>query len=719
MRSGNLLFGKALLGLSLVLAACDVGTSEPPMVSGPFVDTVMTTDAADAADSLPPPATLNMVAPRERAATAQHRPWRAGHAIAHDGNRLAVADPWNGTLVVLDAATLTVQRTIAVGPAAHRVVAKDGIAWVAARNGSQVVRVDLETGAAQPFDVGPEPTGLALSDDGKVLFVTSAGSGQLQARQAKDGAPIAIYTTQARPMAVAAGDGGRLLVVHQSGALTQLTWKPEAGEKGFQQPVSSAVLPTSLVAGCGGGTPVSTRAMAVDAAPDRAEFAVAHVVARPGDVKSATSNLLAAASAQHKAALSAPGSAPDKSSNGYGGSGNPSGEQCQVPQPHRPIEVAASRVMTGGKPAPASAAPLAYEGVELAARVDQPEDIAYHPVLRVAFLVGRGSDDVVALHEDMGMAPFAVARLDAGSGPTGIAIAPSGGKAWVVSANRFRVTEISLLPLVGLQAPIAATVLPVLRESAPYAADPLSAPAQLGRTLYFGAYDKRVTADHKFACATCHLDGGEDRLVWFVTDGPRQTPALAGRMAGTAPFNWAGSEQKLQDNMTDTMHRMGGLGLPPVELAALEAFLLEGLAAAPPSAPVIDAGAIARGRDLFLSPEVGCGSCHLGGTGTDGKVHDVGTATLLDNAAALLRAGQFDAAMKMASGKVASVAAAGVRFNTPSLRNLAITAPYFHDGSMATIEKLITLSSDHAKMGNTATLTATQKADLAAYLRTL
>ena len=192
---------------------------------------------------------------------------------------------------------------------------------------------------------------------------------------------------------------------------------------------------------------------------------------------------------------------------------------------------------------------------------------AISDALALGFDVGGQSVKAVAVDHEGRV-------LQAATAPTGIAT--DGNKAWVLAANRFRVTEVSLAPLHERQAGQAVTEIDlradtpsVGRHSAAYAADPLPAAAREGRAIFFNAHNNALSADHAFACATCHLNGAEDQQTWFVAGGPRQTPVLAGRLAGTFPYNWKGSEQLLQDNMKDTVHRMGGKGLAPASLASL------------------------------------------------------------------------------------------------------------------------------------------------------
>jgi len=70
-----------------------------------------------------------------------------------------------------------------------------------------------------------------------------------------------------------------------------------------------------------------------------------------------------------------------------------------------------------------------------------------------------------------------------------------------------------------------------------------------------------------------------------------------------------------------------------------------------------------------------------------------------------------DPGRAMITGKWSDVG----KFNGPVLRVLAARAPYFHNGSAATLEKAIEFYDTRFRIG----LTATEKADLAAFLRTL
>jgi cytochrome c peroxidase len=57
-------------------------------------------------------------------------------------------------------------------------------------------------------------------------------------------------------------------------------------------------------------------------------------------------------------------------------------------------------------------------------------------------------------------------------------------------------------------------------------------------------------------------------------------------------------------------------------------------------------------------------------------------------------------------------------FDTPQLMSLALTAPYLHDGSAASLEEIWTVYNPHDRHGRTNDLTKDELNDLIEYLRT-
>jgi cytochrome c peroxidase len=155
---------------------------------------------------------------------------------------------------------------------------------------------------------------------------------------------------------------------------------------------------------------------------------------------------------------------------------------------------------------------------------------------------------------------------------------------------------------------------------------------------------------------------------------------LADRLVGTAPYGWEGEQATVTDYVVHTIGNLGGSGLAEAELEDLGRFLmvLEG----PPHASA-DSEVVRRGRSLFEDSAAGCGACHSGRASTDTAVHDLGN----------------------------------VPVDTPSLRFVRGTAPYFHDGRYPTLEAL--LADPASRMGHAASLPESDRAALAVFLRSL
>jgi cytochrome c5 len=128
------------------------------------------------------------------------------------------------------------------------------------------------------------------------------------------------------------------------------------------------------------------------------------------------------------------------------------------------------------------------------------------------------------------------------------------------------------------------------------------------------------------------------------------------------------------------------------KLAALRAYQ-HSIPAPPPPAGSFDPAAAKRGQGLFNRT---CATCHVGGSGTDnnasGKLH-APADTGMDGAYATRTAGKA--------------------YRTTPLRALWQHAPYFHDGSAATLADVVA----HYNKVRSLSLTAEQQHDLVEYLK--
>jgi YVTN family beta-propeller protein len=218
----------------------------------------------------------------------------------------------------------------------------------------------------------------------------------------------------------------------------------------------------------------------------------------------------------------------------------------------------------------------------------------------------------------------------------------------------------------------------------------------IGAQLFYGATDGRSSRAEWLTCANCHFDGMSDGRVWAgFPDGARNTPILFG-LQESAPYNWSGSWDELADIEIKIRGLQAGGGLiempqPNAPLGDVHAglsadldALVAYLDALPTPPPALVSGAdevMARGAVVF--EEMGCAGCHGAPVFSSLQMADVGT---------------------------------GGAFDTPSLRWLWMSAPYFHDGRAATLADVFALPGDHQLIGSVA---AEDIEALIAYLLTL
>ncbi|HEU4427936.1 MAG TPA: MbnH family di-heme enzyme [Myxococcota bacterium] len=272
--------------------------------------------------------------------------------------------------------------------------------------------------------------------------------------------------------------------------------------------------------------------------------------------------------------------------------------------------------------------------------------------------------------------------------------------------------------------------LPRGMPAPPVPADnPMSArKVELGRRLF---YDTRLSATGAYACASCHqqaraFSDGRARAVGATGElHPRSAMALANvaynvrfgwddpetasleaqaliPMLNTAPIELgvAGNEARILEALRrdrfyarefprEFSDAASGFDLAHVRkaIAAFERTLISGSSAYDRAVYGDERDALSpaarRGLALFASPELACSECHGGPTlgGADAAFHNTGLFNL-DGQGAYPPAGQGLFARTRAPADVG-------RFRAPSLRNIALTAPYMHDGSVATLRDVL------------------------------
>ena len=225
-------------------------------------------------------------------------------------------------------------------------------------------------------------------------------------------------------------------------------------------------------------------------------------------------------------------------------------------------------------------------------------------------------------------------------------------------------------------------------------ANPLTpAKAALGRRLFF---DKRLSLDGTVACASCHnpklafSDGRTVARGIHGAEGARNSPAIVNRGYGRA-FFWDGRAPSLERQVLEPILNPKELGLSVAELERRTRLTVAEVTAALASyVRTIRSGdsrydRYAAGDTRALSDlekaglavfrgRAACYTCHLGPNFTDERVHNTGVS--------------------WRGGKLADIGAGRGDFKTPTLRDVALTAPYMHDGSLNTLEEVVDFYSE-------------------------
>lgn len=300
----------------------------------------------------------------------------------------------------------------------------------------------------------------------------------------------------------------------------------------------------------------------------------------------------------------------------------------------------------------------------------------------------------------------------------------------------------------------------------------------LGRALFF---DRTLSADGRVSCADCHdphrsfSDARDVSVGIHGYRGTRNAPDLRDALRYTSLF-WDGREHALETVVLQPFTNTREMGL--ADLAALEQRVnaqpryrrWTGVGHVPGR---LDAQMIAHGlvqylRSLPLPPtrydrsladpsvlddderagltlfagKAACAECHLlTGTPallTDQRFHHagIGFEQVAGNVVAMLA--RMDAArtaqrslgdLILAEQDIAGLGRFAITqrpvdlgaFRTPSLRNVARTAPYMHDGSVATLEQAVEREIYYRSLGQgrAVNLTVTEQRQLTAFLHAL
>jgi mono/diheme cytochrome c family protein len=209
-----------------------------------------------------------------------------------------------------------------------------------------------------------------------------------------------------------------------------------------------------------------------------------------------------------------------------------------------------------------------------------------------------------------------------------------------------------------------------------------------------GKYDPRFNIDGLNKPAVIPPAFGLDGIHKITFTGDGDELAYWNRYVAVTQMGGQGSFSEPRLNISITN---GTQDLVSSKLPALQAYQLS-IASPPPPAGSFDAAAAARGQQLFAG-KARCASCHTGELFTDAnsRLHPPSDS--------------------MAEPEVPSYAArsATKQYRTSPLRGVWQHAPYFHDGSAATLDQVVTVYNTRMVLG----LTPQEIADVAQYLKSL
>ncbi len=271
----------------------------------------------------------------------------------------------------------------------------------------------------------------------------------------------------------------------------------------------------------------------------------------------------------------------------------------------------------------------------------------------------------------------------------------------------------------------------------------------LGRQLFF---DKRLSADNSRSCYSCHVcekgltDGLPKAVGAYEKQLPRSSPTLwnigyhkefywdgrSGSLEKQAAAAWRGGNMGAQDKEAEIIARFNALegykqqfqkvfgGEATVEnifqaIAAYERTIISGDTAydrwqGGNQSAADDAAK--RGFEVFKKAK--CDNCHAGVLFTDQQYHNVGVGMDQEKP----DVGRFT---------VTKIETDTGAFKTPTLRDIAKSAPYFHDGSAKTLEEAVDFmlgggkDNPHLDKKNLQkqSITKEERDDLLAFLKSL
>jgi YVTN family beta-propeller protein len=334
-----------------------------------------------------------------------------------------------------------------------------------------------------------------------------------------------------------------------------------------------------------------------------------------------------------------------------------------------------------------SAAYVSTSGSNSVTVIDIPRLLAFVRSLSPREKHALGNDLSASAH-------FVTARIPVGRNPKGIALSPDGSRLYVT--NRLDDT-VSVIDTAARK--VVSTI-------------ELGGPAELtpqrrGERLFF---DTRFSFHGQFSCANCHIESTFDGLQWDLEPDGFGKDIVDNRLLedvdGTEPFKWNGGNPDLETECGPRTEKYfyRSQSYSPPELSDLVAYI-KSMPLRPNRYRLANGEltpAQERGRDIFertrrkdgtpIPPNNQCPVCHSGPHYTNQTQVDVGSGKPTDRSPVI---------------------------DVPQLTNIALTAPYLHDGSAHSLEEIWTVFNPKDTHGVSNDLTKDELNDLIEYLKTL
>ncbi len=584
-----------------------------------------------------------------------------------------VIDPDSGMLLLTDSEGKAKAKLLIGADAAQLVVdRKDQNAYVANRSGDSIAVVSYARGLRllRTIKTRAEPYGLALTPDRKTLLVTTVADKELSAYDVATGNEkwSIDIGPEARSVAIAPSGKEAMVTFLNTSAVARV------GLSGSTPSLRFASLDRSIPAPSSSsgffGSPFQQNAMP----QGNAGFFAGSMGTSTGGAPSADEGRRFSRAAfavtyvgndmaivPHQESIPQLATSGGENTGVYGG-----GSRFERPIQHR-LAFLSTKEGEFEKLAKAEI------------RLHQPRAMSYDAARDLLYVAGYGSDSIIALADASKPSihlSFATALSNAADpcGPTSLTVADDGSVVAFCSLSR-KLASVSQ----SKDAQVHLATSEALTTSR------LSLAARRGRALFRMGDNSQISTSGVMACESCHPEGRQDGLSWRISGMALQTPLLAGKTVGTHPFKWDGGDKDLQTSLLHTVTRLGGSGINESQAKDIATFLTETKQVRTPT--IASKEAVQRGQQLFTSKEVGCSSCHSGAMRTNGKTYELAEDL----------------------GKV----------DTPALVGLAASAPYYHDGSAATLRTLLLENGTIHGMGKLSHLNEQGVSDLIAYLETL